>query len=92
MLTLNEVKNYNATRRNSAESDSLIERIPAIFEEVIKSSSSKKTYLAHKYNKFHRNVKYQAGQKVLLMVENITIEQPSQKLVRQRYGSYSNIE
>ncbi len=64
MLTLDEVKKYNATQRSSAESESLIERIRATREEFTKSLARGQAYQAHKYNKSHRDVKYTVDQKI----------------------------
>ncbi len=83
-LTLDELQKYNATQKNSAEGKSLIERIRTNREEVTKSLTRSQAYQDRKYNNFYHNVKYKVGQKVWLMVKNITIERPSRKLDWQR--------
>ena len=92
ILTLDEVQKYSATRRGSAEDESLIGRLYVINEEVTKSLARAQVYQTCKYNKFHRDVEYKVGQKVWLRVKNITIERPSRKLDWQKYGRYCIIE
>ena len=46
ILTLDEVQKYNATRGSAAEGESLIERIRATREEVIKSLAPAQAYQA----------------------------------------------
>ncbi len=92
MLTLDEVQKYNATRGSSADGESLMERICATHEEVIKSLARAQAYQARTYNKSHCDVEYKVDQKVWLRVKNITIERPSRKLDWQRYGPYRIIE
>ncbi len=84
--TLDEVKKYSVTRGSSADSESLIEKICAIREEVTKSFMCAKAYQACTYNKSHCDVEYKVSQKVWLRVKNITIEGPSRKLDWQKYG------
>ena len=91
-LTLDELQKYSATQENSAEGESLIERIRTNREEVTKSLTRSQAYQDRKYNNFYHNVKYKVGQKVWLMVKNITIERPSRKLDWQRYGPYRIIQ
>ncbi len=58
MLTLDEVQKYSATRGSSAEGESLIERIRATREDVIKSLTHVQAYQARTYNKSHCDVEY----------------------------------
>ena len=92
ILTLDEVQKYIATKGISAEGESLIERIRATREEVIKSFTRAQAYQARTYNKSHLDVDYKVGQKVWPRVKNFTIERPSRKLDWQRYGPYCIIE
>ncbi len=92
MLSLNEVQKYSATRESSAEGESLIERILAIYEEVTKSLARAQAYQTRTYNKSHCDAEYKVGQKAWLMVKNITIKRPSRKLEWQKYGPYRIIE
>ncbi len=77
MPNLDEIQKYIANRGSSAEGESLIERIHATREEFKKSFACSQAYQARIYNKSHRVVEYKVGQKVWLMVKNITIERPS---------------
>ena len=92
MLTLDEVQKYSATRGSSAEGESLMERICATREEVTKSLTRAQAYQARTYNKSHRDVEYKVGQKVWLMVKDITIKRPSRKLDWQKYDPYRMTE
>ncbi len=64
MLTLDKVRKYIAIQGSSAEDESLMERILAIYEEITKSFAYAKAYQACKYNKSYYNVEYKVGQKV----------------------------
>ena len=61
ILTLDEVQKYIATRGNSAEGESLIEKIRATRKEVTKSLMRAKAYQARIYNKSNRDVEYKIG-------------------------------
>ncbi len=92
MLILDEVQKYSATRRSSAEGESLIERIHVIRKEVPKPFANAQAYQARTYNKSYRDVEYKVSRKVWLKVKNITIERPLRKLDWQKYGLFHIIK
>ncbi len=92
MLTLDEVQKYIATRKSSPDGKSLMEKIRVTREEVTKSLARAQAYQARTYNKSYCDIEFKVGQKIWLRVKNITIERPSRKLDRQKYGPYRIIE
>ncbi len=92
MLTFDKFKKNNASRRSSAEGESLVEKISTKRKEIIKSLACAQAYQACLYNKFYCKMIYKVGQKVWLKVKNITIELRSQKLVWRRYSFYRIIK
>ncbi len=64
MLTMDELKKYNFTKKSFVKSENLIERIGIKDKKVTNAFAYIQAYQACIYNKFHCNVELKAGQKL----------------------------